>query len=47
MRVLVCGGRSYKDKAKVFKILDDHHNKKKTGIHIIICGAATGADTIA
>lgn len=46
-RILVCGGREYGDKERVFKILDaaarslaDRHIK-------IIHGAATGADSLA
>ena len=46
MRVLVCGGRAYSDREKLFKTLNDIHNSKK-GIDIIICGAAKGADTLA
>jgi hypothetical protein len=44
-RVLVCGGRSYDDAHHVYAVLDALHKKKP--IHIIIHGAARGADTIA
>ena len=45
MRVLVCGGRDYKDRDKVFDVLDDLH--REHGALIIIEGGAAGADTFA
>lgn len=45
MRVLVCGGRNYSDQDTMFKILDDLH--MRTGISLIIHGAAHGADRLA
>jgi hypothetical protein len=45
MRVLVCGGRDYKDKNRVFEILDEIHRQFK--ISFIIEGGAAGADDLA
>lgn len=45
MRVLVCGGRDYKDYATVCRILEDLH--KNTPITLLIHGSATGADQLA
>ena len=45
MRVLVCGGRDYKDKDVLFKYMDTLHNERK--ISLIINGGASGADTLA
>ena len=45
MRVIVCGGRNYTDKNKIFKTLDIFHEKLQ--LTLIIHGDATGADTIA
>jgi hypothetical protein len=45
MRVLVCGGRDYNDRGKVFEALDGLHNEH--GALIIIEGGAAGADTFA
>jgi ABC-type hemin transport system substrate-binding protein len=39
--VLVCGGRSYEDRDKVFRVLD------ASGADFIIEGGATGADRLA
>ena len=41
MRVLVCGGRDYSDKDRVFQVLDD------IGAKFVIHGNARGADTLA
>lgn len=46
MRVLVCGGRNYKDKDHVFDVLNQLMCDTKEEIEIIH-GAATGADTLA
>jgi predicted Rossmann-fold nucleotide-binding protein len=43
MRVLVCGGRGFKDKEAVFQALDTVHEHHP--ITSIIQGGATGADT--
>lgn len=43
MRVLVCGGRDYADKKKIFAELD----KLKDKMSGLISGGAPGADTIA
>lgn len=45
MRVLVCGGRGYRDVKRVHRVLDDLHFK--TPISALIHGAAVGADEIA
>lgn len=44
MRVLVCGGRDYDDKARVFATLDALH--ASTPITCVINGCARGADTL-
>ncbi len=49
MRVLVCGGRDYKDKDLLFNTLNDIHVKeitKAAGIVTIIHGGAKGADKL-
>lgn len=45
MRILVCGGRDYRDAEAVFAALDRAHIKH--GISCIIAGAASGADHLA
>lgn len=45
MRLLVCGGRDYADKERVFETLDRVHTKRQ--ITLLIHGQATGADTLA
>jgi len=45
MRVLVCGGRDYADRERVFKELDGIH--AETLIDTLIEGGASGADDIA
>lgn len=45
MRLLVCGGRDYSDKAALFATLDAYHAVKP--IEIVIHGAARGADMLA
>lgn len=45
MKVIVCGGRDYKNKAFVYKELDRIH--KATPITRLVQGGATGADTFA
>jgi hypothetical protein len=45
-RVLVCGGRDYKDRDCVFRTLDILH-RTGAGISCIIAGGARGADTFA
>lgn len=44
MRLLVCGGRDYYNKARVFETLDRIHKVK--GIDSIVEGGQTGADSI-
>lgn len=45
IRVLVCGGRSFADKVKVWTTLSQIH--ARDGITCLIHGAAPGADTLA
>lgn len=45
MRLLVCGGRAYRDSTKVDKILS--RIQAKRGIAVIIQGGAAGADRLA
>lgn len=45
MRILVCGGRHFKDKELVFSVLD--RVAGKCGMSMLIHGAATGADSLA
>ena len=44
-RVLVCGGRDFSDRDFVFRTLDAHHASNP--FHVLIQGAASGADTLA
>lgn len=44
-RVLVCGGRAYTDRDRVFAVLDKYH--AAVGIDVIIEGGARGADQLA
>lgn len=45
--VIVCGGRDYKNKEKVFKVLDGILLQKEDPPPLIIEGGAIGADTFA
>lgn len=45
MRVLVCGGRGYADRATLFHTLDRLH--REMGFTVVIHGAAPGADSLA
>ena len=45
MRVIVCGGRDYEDRARVFAALDSLHAKRP--ITTIVHGDARGADSLA
>jgi len=45
MRIIVCGGRDYLERAVVFHHLDNLH--KKMGIDALIHGAEAGADSLA
>jgi hypothetical protein len=45
IRVLVTGGRSYSDAARVNEVLDGVH--KERGIHSLVHGGASGADSLA
>lgn len=45
MRVLVCGGRDYSDRFRLFAVLDKYHDA--AGISVIIEGGARGADDLA
>lgn len=45
VHVIVCGGRDYSDQAAAYDALDAFH--AHTSIHLLVHGAARGADTIA
>lgn len=49
--VLVCGGRNYNDKQKLYSVLDQMHDVGGEPYHMeiteIVNGAATGADKLA
>lgn len=45
MRLLVCGGRDYNDRERLFAALDAAHAHKP--VTLVIHGAAKGADTLA
>jgi hypothetical protein len=45
MRVLVCGGRDYSDRAALAHTLGELHRTR--GITLVIAGGARGADTLA
>jgi len=45
MKLCVCGGRDYRDKAELWKILDEMHKRQR--ITAIITGGAEGADHLA
>jgi len=44
LRVLVCGGRMYADRERIFEVLSDLHRER--GIEVILHGAASGADLL-
>lgn len=44
-RVLVCGGRDYFDRDRVFAVLDHYH--RESPFAVLIQGAARGADRLA
>lgn len=45
MRLLVCGGRAYSNRAAVFAALDRAHAKRP--VSVVIHGGARGADSLA
>lgn len=45
LRVIVCGGRDYNDRERVFAALDAAHARKR--IATLVHGGAPGADTLA
>lgn len=45
MRVIVCGGRDYADRERLFAVLDNMHRRHR--ISEVIEGGATGADAMA
>jgi len=45
MRILVCGGRRYDDRTKVFDVLDTLNYR--TPITVVLQGGASGADSLA
>lgn len=42
MRLLVCGGRDYTDRARVYRVLTAVHEKR--GVELVVSGGAQGAD---
>ena len=44
-RVLVCGGREYRDRSILFRVLDEAHEVDPIGV--IVQGGADGADRLA
>ena len=44
MKILVCGGRDYSDRAQLFTVLDFIHENKP--ISLLIQGGARGADSL-
>jgi hypothetical protein len=46
MKVLVCGGRDYSDRKRLFSYLDDFHTSRGP-ITLLIEGGANGADSLA
>ncbi len=44
LRVLVCGGLMYMDRARIFSTLDQLH--REPGIEIVLHGGASGADLL-
>lgn len=46
MRVLVCGGRDYTDRARVYAELDVEEARTDTGIVPVYSGMARGADMV-
>lgn len=47
MRVIVCGGRHYQDRAALYACLDAFDAVYSGGITVVIHGGASGADTLA
>lgn len=45
MKILVCGGRNYADKERVFSVLDILDRDE--GVTAVVHGAASGADSLA
>lgn len=45
MKVLVCGGRDFHDRARLYRVLDKVHERYP--ITLVIQGGALGADTLA
>ena len=45
MKVLVCGGRDFKDSATLFQVLDQFH--REHGFTFLVHGDARGADRLA
>lgn len=44
LKVLVCGGRDFTDRARAFSVLDTLHSERPIGC--VISGGARGADTL-
>jgi hypothetical protein len=45
MRLLVCGGRNYADRERLFELLDELH--KRYAFSLLVNGGARGADKLA
>lgn len=45
MKVLVCGGRDFTDRAMMWRVLDELHEQRP--FRVVIHGVARGADTLA
>lgn len=45
LKVIVCGGRDYDNRAVLFADMDTHHRRNPIGL--VICGGAKGADALA
>lgn len=45
MKLILCGGRDYTDRAKVFEVLD-YINLNRAKVSLVIHGAASGADSL-
>jgi len=47
VRILITGGRTYQNKEKVFRILNEYKEADHIGLITIIHGGAAGADSLA
>ena len=44
VKVIICGGREFFDKAKLYKVMDEFHSK--TPVTTVVSGCAMGADNL-